>query len=92
MSITIEVIHGGHMSRLTSKGQVTLPKELRDELGLKPGAEVTFKKMGDHYVILKGDNDSYLKDWTGKLGPLPDGQTVDDLINDIRGGLPNDRR
>jgi len=26
--------------KLTSKGQVTIPKELRDHLGVKPGGEV----------------------------------------------------
>ena len=28
--------------RVTSKGQVTIPKELRDEFGLLPGTEVEF--------------------------------------------------
>ena len=30
------------MSKITSKGQVTIPKEIRDELGLFPGTEVEF--------------------------------------------------
>jgi antitoxin PrlF len=30
------------MSKITSKGQVTIPKEIRDELGLLPGTEVEF--------------------------------------------------
>jgi antitoxin PrlF len=30
------------MSRMTSKGQVTIPKRIRDHLGLKPGSEVEF--------------------------------------------------
>lgn len=30
------------MTTLTSKGQVTIPKRLRDHLGLKPGAGVEF--------------------------------------------------
>jgi antitoxin PrlF len=30
------------MSRVTSKGQVTIPKHLRDALGLLPGTEVEF--------------------------------------------------
>jgi len=29
-------------TNLTSKGQVTVPKSVRDYLGLKPGAPVTF--------------------------------------------------
>lgn len=30
------------MSKVTSKGQVTIPKAIREELGLLPGAEVEF--------------------------------------------------
>lgn len=32
------------LTTITSKGQVTIPKELRDELGLKPGNRVIFEK------------------------------------------------
>ncbi len=31
-------------STLTSKGQVTIPKEVRDQMGLKPGDRVDFVK------------------------------------------------
>ncbi len=30
------------MSRLTSKGQVTIPKRVRDALGIEPGSRVEF--------------------------------------------------
>ncbi len=30
------------MSKITSKGQVTIPKEIRDRFGLLPGTEVEF--------------------------------------------------
>jgi antitoxin PrlF len=30
------------MYKITSKGQVTIPKEIREELGLLPGTEVEF--------------------------------------------------
>jgi antitoxin PrlF len=33
--------------RITSKGQVTIPKALRDELGLLPGTEVEFVRDGE---------------------------------------------
>lgn len=32
-----------HLRALTSKGQVTVPKEIRDRLGLGPGALVRFR-------------------------------------------------
>jgi AbrB family looped-hinge helix DNA binding protein len=31
---------------MTSKGQITVPKEVRDELGLEPGTKVTFVRIG----------------------------------------------
>ncbi len=40
-------------SALTSKGQVTIPKEAREHLGLKPGDRVRFFIQPDgHLVIL----------------------------------------
>ena len=39
------------MPRLTSKGQVTIPKRIRDYLGLKPGSEVEFRYAGDGRIV-----------------------------------------
>lgn len=33
--------------RVTSKGQVTIPQEVRDRLGIKPGTDVEFRLDGD---------------------------------------------
>ncbi len=33
------------------KGQVVIPKDLRDEFGIEPGDEVTFWRDGDHVVV-----------------------------------------
>ena len=41
------------MARLTSKGQVTIPKRVRDYLGLKPGSTVEFAVTGEGQVLLK---------------------------------------
>jgi AbrB family looped-hinge helix DNA binding protein len=38
--------------RITSKGQVTIPKEIRDRLGLLPNSEVEFEVTG-HTVRIK---------------------------------------
>jgi AbrB family looped-hinge helix DNA binding protein len=40
------------MSRMTSKGQVTIPKRIRDYLGLKPGSEVEFVVTNDGQIAL----------------------------------------
>lgn len=39
--------------RITSKGQVTIPKEIRDEFGLLPGTEVEFVAEGDQVQVRK---------------------------------------
>ncbi len=39
--------------RVTEKGQVTIPKQLRDELGIGGGSEVDFEREDDAIVIRK---------------------------------------
>jgi len=39
-------------ARLTSKGQVTIPKEIRDTLQLQPGDHLEFIKAADGRVYL----------------------------------------
>ncbi|MBQ1765908.1 MAG: AbrB/MazE/SpoVT family DNA-binding domain-containing protein [Aquincola sp.] len=38
---------------LTSKGQVTLPKELRVSLGLEAGAKLSFSQLSDGTVVMR---------------------------------------
>jgi AbrB family looped-hinge helix DNA binding protein len=38
--------------RMTSKGQVTVPKEFRDDLELKPGTEVGFDRNDRGEIVL----------------------------------------
>ncbi len=37
--------------RVGPKGQVVIPKELRDELGIEPGDEVSFWRHEDHVAL-----------------------------------------
>jgi len=39
--------------QITSKGQVTIPQEIRERLGLLPHTEVEFQVAGDHAQIRK---------------------------------------
>lgn len=38
---------------LTSKGQTTIPKEIRDSLGMKSGDRMTFTLMPDATVVMR---------------------------------------
>ena len=39
------------MPRMSSEGRVTIPKEVRDVLGLEPGDEISFVKTESGYEI-----------------------------------------
>jgi len=38
-------------SKITAKGQTTIPKEIRDALGLQPGDRVLFVRKGPDVVV-----------------------------------------
>jgi antitoxin PrlF len=40
-------------SNLTTKGQVTVPKKVRDYLGLKAGAAVTFQRLDNGEIAIR---------------------------------------
>ena len=41
--------------RITSKGQVTIPKTIRDQTGLKPHTEFEFRVEDDRVILEKVD-------------------------------------
>ncbi len=73
------------MSTVTSKGQVTLPKKVRDALGLVPGSEVEFEIRDGQVVLYKRVSEEKLARWQGYLrGKLP-GDSVDEFVDTLRG-------
>ena len=40
-------------TNLTTKGQVTIPKKVRDYLGLKAGAPVTFQRLDNGEIAIR---------------------------------------
>lgn len=53
------------MTRVTEKGQVTIPKEIRDRLGIQPGDEIDFEETEEGYVIRKEVDESRFEKWKG---------------------------
>jgi antitoxin PrlF len=70
--------------RLTDKGQVTIPKHVRDGLGLRPGDEVEFVADGDGYRLRKLLRTNPFARYRGHLAGLA-GSDPDDLVRDLRG-------
>jgi AbrB family looped-hinge helix DNA binding protein len=42
--------------RITSKGQVTIPQEMRDKAGLLPGSQVEFAFEGGKLCVFKSED------------------------------------
>jgi AbrB family looped-hinge helix DNA binding protein len=51
---------------LASKGRTTIPKEIRESLGMKPGDRMTFTLMPDGTVVIRLKNKS-ITDLAGVL-------------------------
>ena len=67
---------------MSSQGQVTIPKAIREELGLEPGDEVEFDTVGDHVVLRKATSGS---DWDRVYGVIDfGGRTTDEIMAEIR--------
>ncbi|MDO8473669.1 MAG: AbrB/MazE/SpoVT family DNA-binding domain-containing protein, partial [Dehalococcoidia bacterium] len=60
-------------TKITSKGQVTIPKEVRERLGLRPGDELEFMEEDGVFRLMKRVDPEvfkkyrgYLKEWAGQ--------------------------
>jgi AbrB family looped-hinge helix DNA binding protein len=71
---------------ITSKGQVTIPAEIRDEMGLQAGDQLEFgPNAGGAIVIRKTSPKTSVFDrWVGVGKPIA-GLTVDEMIDEMRG-------
>jgi antitoxin PrlF len=71
---------------VTSKGQVTIPKPVRDHLGIGPGSQVDFRRMGDGSIVIeradRAKRPSRFAKARGSAGP---GMTTDELMALLRG-------
>jgi AbrB family looped-hinge helix DNA binding protein len=71
-------------ARVTSKGQVTIPKQVRERLGVRAGDDVGFEEEGGLFVVRKVVPESPFDKWVGSLKGL-EGRRSDDLVKEARG-------
>ena len=82
-----KLIHSGGM-KISKRGQVTIPKEIRDRFGLMPNTDVEFHVSSTGLILRKTSKKLDLHKWKGKcrrsfaeLGC----SSVDEFIEAIRG-------
>ena len=82
------------MPRVTTKGQVTIPKEIRDALGIEPGDEIVFEERDGGYTLRKeapttADGDDPFEKYRGSADS---GDTMPERMRRLRGEYPRDDR
>ena len=74
--------------RVTSKGQVTIPMEIREQVGLLPHTEVEFTVDGDGVRITKASRQKHSRGWKiveHARGRGTSGMTTDQIMRLMRG-------
>lgn len=70
--------------RLTDRGGVTIPKHVRDALGLRPGDEVEFVADAGGFRLRKVLRANPFARYRGHLAGLA-GRSPDELVREVRG-------
>ena len=78
--------------RVTEKGQVTIPKHIRDRLGIEPGSEVEFVERDSVALLEKrkdrpGQDAQSFKDWAASVAGTFDTMGMDgkEYVDWLRG-------
>lgn len=73
---------------VAERGQITLPKEARQALGLKKGTKLIVR-VEDGRIVLRKDMSAAITKLRG-IYKLPKGMTTDDMMRELRGRAPGD--
>jgi AbrB family looped-hinge helix DNA binding protein len=73
-------------SSVSSKGQITIPVEVRERLGLRPGTMVRFELRDGGVLLRKGSEESHPVDQV--FGCLKLSRSVDRSLDEMRGPRP----
>ena len=69
----------------SSKGQITIPKRVRDALGIEPGDALEFEVRGNEFVGRKKALTESGIEWDSVYGVVDLGEfTTDDIMRELR--------
>jgi len=71
-------------AKVAERGQVTIPKVLREQLGIEPGTILEFKEDQGKLIAVKAVTMDPVDQFYGKLGS---GRRTDDVVQELRGDL-----
>jgi len=74
------------MPRITSKGQITIPQDIRKKFGFLPGTEVDIIAEDNKALIVKSSSENNFLKWLGR-GRRRSKQHIDHMIDQLRGGI-----
>jgi len=70
---------------VTSKGQVTIPKPVRDLLGIVPGTRVDFRRNDNGEIVLFRSDEAQPSRFAKLLGSAGPGLSTDEVMAMTRG-------
>ena len=72
------------VTKITSKGQITIPQKIRKRLGVGPGDKVEFKELDGKFVVEKKIELSPFDKYVGYLRKKR-GREPDVIVEELRG-------
>lgn len=71
---------------VTRKGQVTIPKPVRDHLGIGPGSQIVFRRANDGSIVIeKADGTRRRSRFAELVGVAGPGLSTDEIMAMTRG-------
>ena len=72
------------MSKITSKGQITIPQAIRNKFGFIPGMDVEIIVEGNKALIVKSRDENKFMKWLGR-GEKQSRASIDRMVDQLRG-------
>jgi AbrB family looped-hinge helix DNA binding protein len=80
------------VSRVSSKGQVTIPIEIRKKLGIKEGDKIVFMEKDNNIILINSNQlvyEEFQKEMAGEAekAGIKSEQDVVEMVREVRGKL-----